>query len=141
SEIRARLYAPDEEAAPVARAPVGILQSEGAELTFERTSTSISLVALGVALLVGVAIGFAGGYALGGRRPASVPVAVQTPRTAVPGGREYTESPVKEPAASPKLPPGRPGSEGATPDDSKGVRLKPDTTREVRPKPETTNVA
>jgi serine/threonine-protein kinase len=95
--------------------PIGLITGHDpeAESAFERSRSAVWPLVL--ALTVGLAIGFAGGYGVGSHdRPP--PAAVAT-TGAAPAGREFTESPVTEPPkpVAPVTPEPAPTVAAATP--------------------------
>ncbi len=127
----------DVEVAPAIVAPNRDGASDRAEADWRLTTDDDRLATdarrlttekwpVAAALLVGVALGFAGGYGIGARRPAPAPVAAVAPSpVAAPApGREFTEGTVNEPAKAASST----GVQADKPAAAPPVRLKPDAT-------------
>jgi serine/threonine protein kinase len=80
------------EDAPVP-VPIGLITGHDPAAGLERTHSAVW--PLGLALTVGLAIGFAGGYGVGSRD--RTPPSSAAPAAAVPAGREFTENAVTQP--------------------------------------------
>lgn len=106
-EIPTTLRAPQVDPVPAARAPSALLQFERVNEPaddYADAGARIAIWPVAAALVVGVVIGFGGGYMVGGRRETAPAVAQAPPSQppapaaapAAPEGREYTEGAVKD---------------------------------------------
>ena len=114
------LGAPEELTPPPALAAL----PAGALATGDRSGSSVWPLVL--ALFVGIAVGFAGGYGVGAHDRTTPPTTVAAAGTS-PGGREFTDAalpPSREASATDEKPPA-----AAAP----SVPLKPDTAAKVKP--------
>jgi len=81
---------------PPAAAPIGFITGHDQTMSSALERSRSAVWPLALALIVGLAVGFAGGYGVGSH-DRTAPTAVATTGAVQPAGREFTESAVTEP--------------------------------------------